>query len=196
MLAQTNNVPSGSLLGHVVLHWPLLGVGVVVAMLLAFLLWDLRTRPREWRLLNSPRIQALLPAVLIASFILGIAQGWWTDYWLLQDGQWGTAVIAGGAWGGHDHVDYRYTAGAREYAGSDFRSYPRGLQYKTVAGDHCAVLFSTSHPWLSALNRPRGNFVGLPVVLLAGLLETFFLAAVLNPKSRWAARLPAAKESD
>jgi len=56
-----------------------------------------------------------------------------------------------------------------------------------IKGEKTVVYFSSSHPWLSALDMPRHVGIdGLPVVLLVWFFELGLINTVVNPKNRWA----------
>lgn len=115
-------------------------------------------------------------------------QGGWENYWVLKDGQTGTALVTGLHWSGHGNVDYSYLVKEKEYKGYG-RPDRRNAKYAAVEiGGRCPVFFSVSHPWLSSLYRPEQVLEGLPFVLLILLFETFAIATLIDPKSRWAFR--------
>jgi hypothetical protein len=143
----------------------------------------------RWEALNSPRVQASMIAIALAYFLSLAVQGSWENYWVLKDGQTATALVIGLHWSGHGNVDYTYFVKEKEYKGYSRRDW-RNARYATVEiGDRCPVFFSASHPWLSSLYRPEEVLEGLPVVLLGLLFETFAVATLINPKSRWAFRV-------
>ena len=104
----------------------------------------------------------------------------------MKDGLQGMAAIT------QEHskriMDYKYTVDQKEYEGKS-RSNWEG-EYKGVrVGDACVMYFSASHPWLSALYKPRAVVEGLPALIVALLFESFFIATVINPKGKWALNL-------
>ena len=121
------------------------------------------------------------------AFIFTPIQGVWRDHWLVKDGQQGMAVITRRHWAGHGVVVYQYRVGQKVYTGQDRRSSQNPKYAHVMPGEQSVVYFSASHPWLSAIDLPRGVMIsGLPVVLLAWLLEAGLLVTVIDPKSRWA----------
>lgn len=138
---------------------------------------------------NSPRIQGALLVITLGLFLFPILRGWWMNYWILKDGQTGTALVTGKYWGGHGNVNYRYVVVEKEYTGHSARNW-RDPRYARVGnGEHCPVYFSASHPWVSALYRPDGVAGALPVVILILLLEACALATLISPSNRYALRL-------
>ena len=141
---------------------------------------------------NLERFSLLIPALFLAwGFILLPAQDAWTSYWLLKDGQKGKAVITKVLWSGHNGVAYRYRANQKEYTGEGARNYedPKFRVYGAQVGEGSIVYYSASHPWLSQLRRPSTVAEGLPVLILAWLMEALILATIINPKSKWALRI-------
>jgi len=141
---------------------------------------------------NIPRVWAALLALLLGYyFVLGPARTLWLNYWLIRDGEQGSAVITKAHWAGHGVFIYRYRVNQKTYTGQDHRSYQNRKYANVMAGDETVVYFSSSHPWLSAINMPQGvMFEGLPVVLLAWMFMFLFTATALNPKGRWALSNP------
>ena len=142
---------------------------------------------------GSPRIQGALLTIVLCIPLSFLVQEWWLNYWILKDGQTGTALVTGYSWGGHGHVDYLYAVDQKEYTGRGRRDW-RDARYSGVGpGQHCPVYFSASHPWLSALYRPDTVPVALPVGLLILLLQSCAVATLINPMNRWA--LPLGRRS-
>lgn len=139
---------------------------------------------------NIPRVwAALLALLLVYYFVIGPARELWLNYWLIRDGQQGVAVITKAHWAGHGVFIYRYCVNQKTYTGQDHRSYRNPKYANVMAGEETVVYFSSSHPWLSAINMPQGvMFGGLPVVLLAWVFVFLLAATAINPKSRWALR--------
>lgn len=139
---------------------------------------------------NIPRIGAALMALLLAyGFVYGPARELWLNYWLIRDGQQGVAVVTKEHWAGHDVVIYRYQVNQKTYTGQDSRSYQKPKYAKVMPGEKTVIYFSSSHPWLSAINMPQVvMFSGLPVVLLAWLFMFLFAVTAINPNSRWTLR--------
>jgi hypothetical protein len=137
---------------------------------------------------NVERFEALFFALVIGyGFIILPAQYTWTNYWLTKDGQQGMAVVTKVLWTGHNGVAYRYRVNQKEYTGAGGRSWQDAKYRLVMPGDQTIVYFSSSHPWLSRLNRPRTAMIeGLPVLLLAWFFEVLFIITVINPKSKWA----------
>ena len=120
-------------------------------------------------------------------FVIAPAQETWSNYWLVKDGQAGTAIVTKEVWTGHNVVRYSYQVNQREYTGQDFRSWQDPNYAHVLVGERSPVYFSSSHPWLSALNRPRSVMIeGLPVIVLVWFLIALLAATAINPKSKWA----------
>ena len=113
----------------------------------------------------------------------------WSNYWLLRDGQEGTAIVIKELWTGHDVVRYRYSVNQKDYTGQDYRSWQDPKYARVQVGEKSPVYFSSSHPWLSALNRPRSVAVeGLPVIVLVWCLIALLVRTAINPNGKWALR--------
>jgi len=67
--------------------------------------------------LNSPRVQGALLAMALCMPLFFLAQDWWSNYWILKDGQTGTALVTGSFWGGHGNMNYLYTVNEKQYTG-------------------------------------------------------------------------------
>jgi len=131
-----------------------------------------------------------LALLLGNAFIVAPAKKLWRDHWLVKDGQPGIAVVAKEHWGGHKVVVYQYRVGQTVYTGQDRRSLQNPKYAQVMPGEKSIVYFSSSHPWLSAINLPHQVVIdGLPVVLLAWLIEAGLVITLINPKSPWAFRL-------
>jgi len=143
------------------------------------------------------RVWVLLFALLLGyAFVFTPARQVWKDHWLVRDGQEGTAVITKEHWAGHGVVVYRYRVGQKVYTGQDRRSRQNSKYAHAVPGEESVVYFSSSHPWLSAINLPRNvGIEGLPVVMLAWLIEVSLFITLVNPKSSWALRLGGQRQS-
>jgi hypothetical protein len=64
-----------------------------------------------------------------------------------------------------------------------------------MVGEASVVYFSSSHPWLSPLNRPRTAMLdGLPAVVLAWLFIILFINTAMNLKSEWALNTGVSKQ--
>lgn len=144
-----------------------------------------RPTPMVMRLCAS-----FLTVVLGYRFVVSPARELWTNYWLLRDGTQGVAVVLKDDWSGHGIVDYRYRVNQRVYTGQDFRSWQNPKYAHVTAGEESIVYFSSTHPWISAINLPRSvMFEGLPVVLLVWLIEIGLIITIVKPNSRWAFNL-------
>jgi hypothetical protein len=116
---------------------------------------------------TADRIFALIIAMLLGHFFIVVqAQDTWKKYWILKDGQQGTAIVTKVLWTGHNAVAYKYQFNQTEYEGEGARNHQDPRYAHVMAGEQSIVYFSASHPWLSLLNRPRTAMVeGLPVVV-------------------------------
>jgi hypothetical protein len=127
---------------------------------------------------------ALLPGYYL---VVEPARQVWKDCWLVKDAQQTVAVITKEHWAGHDVVVYRYSVNGQEYTGQDRRSYEGAKYTHVMPGEKAIIYFSSSHPWLSAINRPRIVMVeGLPVILIGWAIEVLLIGTVINPRCRWA----------
>lgn len=130
---------------------------------------------------------AALTLLLGYYFIIAPAQEAWSNYWLVKDGQEGTAVVTKELWTGHNVVRYRYRVNQKEYTGQDYRSWQDPKYAHVLVGERAPVYFSSSHPWLSALNRPRSVMIeGLPVMILVWCLIALLVLTAINPGGKWA----------
>jgi hypothetical protein len=135
----------------------------------------------------SPRLIGLIIAIALGDFLFVRTREAWTNYWLLQDGQQGMAVVTHELWSGHNAVGYRYMVNQQEYVGKSGRNWQEANYSNVQVGGKSVVYFSISHPWLSLLYKPRTVIEGLPVVIIAFLIELFAITTVLNPKKgKWA----------
>ena len=141
---------------------------------------------------NVRRFWALVLSLFLGySFVVQPLQQIWKDYWLLKDGQQGTARVTEVRWTGHGGIAYQYRVNQVEYTGvGAVRGYKAGrgdMSPPSVIGEHVVVYYSVSHPWLSQTDRPSGLApYGLPLLLLMWALEAFLIVTVINPNSRWA----------
>lgn len=137
------------------------------------------------------RLQASFLALFLGYFfVYGVAQELWNKYWLVKDGQQGLAVVTAEHWAGHNVVLYRYRVSGKEYAGRGSRSIENPKYAHVTAGENTVVFYSSSHPWLSAIDHPHFVSIdGLPVALFVWLIEASLVAAIINPKGRWALNL-------
>lgn len=83
---------------------------------------------------------------------LGI-QAAWESYWLSKDGKQTMAVIVNDEHG-HDVVDYKYTVDFKEYTGAAQRGWEHSEYQNVQVGEQAPVFFSTSHPWISSVDKP------------------------------------------
>lgn len=137
------------------------------------------------------RLWALSLALLLGhAFVYAPIRGMWRDHLLVKDGQEGMALITKEHWAGHGVVVYKYRVGQAVYTGQDHRSIQNPTYAHVMPGEKSVVYFSSSHPWISAINLPRRVVIeGLPVVLLVWLIEAGLIVTVINPNSGWAFRL-------
>ena len=120
-------------------------------------------------------------------FVIAPAQETWSNYWLVKDAQEGTAIVTKELWTGHNVVQYRYRVNQKEYTGQDRRNWQDPKYAHVLVGERSPVHLSSSHPWLSALNRPRSVMIeGLPVVVLVWFLIALLVVTVINPNNKWA----------
>ena len=134
--------------------------------------------------LNSRRAQAAMVGILLGALLFIIARVWWANYWIIKDGQTGTALVT--AFVRHSRAKYTYIAYQTTYSGISFRDRSSPPCSSDIWGTHCPIYFSASHPWLSRLYRPDSVIQGWPVALIALLIEVRALLTLLNPRSKWA----------
>jgi hypothetical protein len=139
--------------------------------------------------LNIERIKRLIAlglALLLGKvFVVDQAQAWWRQHWILKDGQQGMAVVTQVL--SHDSITYRYVVSLKDFTGRDFRSWQDPRYAHVGIGEHTVIYFSTSHPWLSLINRPRGDVPeGLPLLILVWFIAARLFIAAIKPKSKWA----------
>ena len=141
------------------------------------------------------RFWAIVLSVLLGySFVVQPVQLSWTEYWLRKDGQQGTGIVTDMGWTGHGGIAYRYRVNQEEYTGTDsVTRYNHGhgdMSPPAVAGQHLAVYFSASHPWLSRLSRPDRPNVwvphGLPLLVGIWVLVGLLILTAIKPNGRWA----------
>ena len=150
----------------------------------------------------SPRLQGLIVALFFGWFLTVIGCDWWSEYWLMKDGQQGMAVVTRELWTGHNAVDYRYTVNQKQYTGKSGRNYRIPQYSHVVAGEPSIVYYSAFHPWLSSLRMPTVLGQGWPVILIVLCFEFFAVVTIINPKSGWAfnfsgkSKLPARTTQD
>ena len=64
---------------------------------------------------NIERIWAAILALIFGHFFIVVqAEDAWRRYWLLKDGQQGTAIVTKELWTGHDAVAYQYRVGDKD----------------------------------------------------------------------------------
>ena len=146
--------------------------------------------------LNSPRVQGAFLAMALCMPLFFLAQDWWLNYWILKDGQTGTALVTGSYWGGHGNMKYLYTVNEKQYTGHSLPNWKDARYRSVLIGEHCPVYFSRSHPWLSVLYQPEVVFDALPFALIVLLLQSCAVITIINPKSRWAFRLGSQQSAD
>jgi hypothetical protein len=135
------------------------------------------------------RIQRLitlgLALLLTQVFLVDQARAWWTEHWILKDGQQGMGVVTEVLWTGHNHVAYRYSVNQKEYTGADFRSWQNPKYANVMISEHTVIYYSSSHPWLSRINHPRSDVPeGLPVLILIWLVIARLFIAAINPNAK------------
>lgn len=130
---------------------------------------NLREMPAVAR---SALVVAFAAAILFV--IQSIIRHAWIDYWLLKDGQPGSAVVT--ANGAHGDRSYTYSVEQHRYTGHDRHPLNQAepmLPYQT------SVFFSVSHPWISGL-RPGEIRVGeLPLFLMVLIAWSIFFMGLL-----------------
>jgi hypothetical protein len=126
----------------------------------------------------------LVPLIVLGYFIVSLAWQWRADYWVLADGRPGMALVTGMSWAGHGVVDYEYEVDGTRFTGRGQRNWSEEKYRNVRPGNKSVVYFSASHPWLSALDRPKALATGWPVVLVALPVALFLLTTVMNPRSK------------
>jgi hypothetical protein len=144
----------------------------------------------------APRLFSLIVATALAAMLVSAARQSWMHYWLLQDGRQGMAMVTSEVWSGHNAVNYKYVGNHKEFAGASARNWKEEKYRNVRVGEESVVFFSASHPWLSALSMPDGVITGLPGLIVALLMEFFFVMTVINPKGRWALKIRDRKQTD
>lgn len=130
------------------------------------------------------RLVVLIPALLLGAFIFSFFHRVWADYWLSRDAEQTTAVITGER--SHGVVDYRYSAGAREYTGRSQRNWAEEKSRNLTVGQQSTAFYSSSRPWLSSLEPPAFPPSGTMVMVVALGMELLFVTTLVKPKGRWA----------
>ena len=113
---------------------------------------------------------------------MALHRGSWHSYWLLRDGQRGTAVVLSEHWGGHNAVNYEYVVNGTRYTGAGHRNWHEEKDGSVQPGQKSVVYYSASHPWLSALDMPRSAVEGFPVAIVACCFLLFGLAMILRTR--------------
>jgi hypothetical protein len=133
---------------------------------------------------RGARLTGLVLAIALGQFLFLRAREAWTNHWLLKDARQGTAVVTKELWSGHNAVGYEYSVDQRQYAGRSGRNWKD--QKKVLVGEQTTVYYSASHPSLSLLYMPEGVLAGLPVIIIALVIEAFAVITIIKPKSGWA----------
>lgn len=136
---------------------------------------------------RGARLTSLILAIALGQFLFLRARSAWTNHWLLNDAQQGSAVVTKELWSGHNAVGYEYLVGDKEYSGRSGRNWKN--QKMVQIGENTTVYFSASHPWLSLLYKPEVVLEGLPVTMIVLVLEVFAVITIVRPKSRLALSL-------
>jgi hypothetical protein len=92
----------------------------------------------------------------------------WRNYWILNDGRQGMAIITKEDWGGHDRFDYRYSVESKEFTGVSDKDWKDEKYKNAPIGGQAIVYYSASHPWLSKLHRPDSFINLLPASIALG----------------------------
>ena len=133
----------------------------------------------------APRFLILIFLVPLGFWLFGQARSSWRDYWIMHDGQQGTATVTKEYAGGHGRLVYQYTVSQKQFTGVSNSNW-KDEKYRDVRpGNEAPVYFSTSHPWLSQLYKPEGYIDVLPALAALALAVVFVMTAV-NPKSKLA----------
>jgi hypothetical protein len=144
---------------------------------------------------RSRRFVGLAIAVALGYFFFLQTRDGWVSYWLRTDGQQGIAKITADYWGGHGQVVYYYDVNQKHYTGISGKNW-RDPHYGDVRpGSEAVVYYSASHPWLSALYIPDTVVPGLPVLVIAFLIEMIAVVTIINPGSKWAFNLSDKKQN-
>jgi hypothetical protein len=145
---------------------------------------------------RGARWTGLILAIVLGQFLYLRARSAWTNSWLLNDAQKGTAIITRELWSGHNAVGYRYVVDQSQYSGRSGRTWQDPKYSKVKVGEESVVFFSASHPWLSRLYMPQSVLEGVPVILIGFVLEAFAVITIIKPQSRWAFSLIERKQSE
>jgi hypothetical protein len=129
------------------------------------------------------RLVLCIPVVLLGMFLVNWTRFYiWREYWIIVDGERGTAVITQ-VFQPKRNVAYRYTVDQTEYTGFDQGAEEEGRFWKPAPGEKCIVHYSSSHPWLSSLHQSSQFASGLPAILVGLLMEAFFIWMIIDPRS-------------
>jgi hypothetical protein len=134
------------------------------------------------------RFVMLVPAGLIAAFLILYLHLSWMGFWLRTDGVQVTAMIT--AEHSKGQVDYKYNVNGREYAGSSQRNWSHEKYRNVHVGEESIMYYSSSHPGVSSLQDPEFPPSGLPVVIVALVMEFFFVETIINPGGKYALNIP------
>ena len=135
---------------------------------------------------DPPRWVGVVMLVVLAWPIYGCLYGSWQEYWLLKDGQPGTATVTRAPASGHGQVLYNYKVNHRVYRGRDRIPGDQGADNARRFPFASTVYFSASHPWISRLQMPK-SFVGgwgLLTILFPFVVVALFLTLRPKPKAR------------
>jgi len=108
------------------------------------------------------------------------------SYWLRTDSQQGIAKVTADYWGGHGQVVYYYDVNQKHYTGISGTNWKDPRYDNVRPGGKAVVYYSASHPWLSALYMPDTVVEGLPVLIIAFLIELVAIVTIIYPGSGWA----------
>ncbi|HEX9048890.1 MAG TPA: hypothetical protein VF988_17830 [Verrucomicrobiae bacterium] len=141
------------------------------------------------------RVVGLVIAIALGQFFyLRIHEGW-LHYWLLTDAAEGKAKITANYWAGHGQVVYYYDVKQAHYSGVSGKNW-RAQNYNDVGpGSETVVFYSASHPWLSSLCMPSSVVSGIPVLVVAFVIELFAMITIIKPESKWAFNLDEKKNA-
>jgi hypothetical protein len=135
---------------------------------------------------RSQRLVGLVVTVGLGYFFFLQARSGWTSYWLRTDGMEGIAKITEDYWGGHGRVVYDYDANQKHYTGISGTNWKDPRYSNARPGNEAIVYYSASHPWLSLLYIPDTIVEGLPVLIIAFLIELIAIVTIIRPGSAWA----------
>src|SRR5690242_833829 len=122
--------------------------------------WPRLSEQARNRLASLLRFIVLIPMVGLGIPICSYTHRVWTDYWLSKDAKQAAAVILQA----HPKrvFDYKYTVDGKDYSGTSWRDWEDEKIHALKVGEQTAVLFSSSHPWLSSMQTSRASWAGLP----------------------------------